>query len=446
MIDATVALANDPDAMVRLQLAFTLGQWESPKAGVALAKIALSAGDDMYLSAAVMSSATRHYEAIADGLITAGKAGPMTRDLLRMALALNNRDLAARILAPVLETSNGSFTLDQMNAFLSFIVDLSQRHSSIAQLISAKQDALSDRLAKSAAMYEVARRQVIAVDLPEPLRIASAELLGRDKQKRDDDFKELATLLTPKTSAALRVAVVQAIGRTYRDDVPDVLLRSWNDDPHEVRGAILDVLMYEEPWAFELLMRVQKGTFVAAEIDLSRRDWILRRGSPRVKALADKTIGASSALNRDKVLENYSPVYALAGDADRGSKIFLQNCTTCHHLANMGNEIGPNLQSVAHWPAEQLMVAILDPSRSAEPRYLSYNCELDTGEVFYGLLVNESAAGVTMKGPDAKERKIPRKQIKSLECTNRSLMPDGLEAAIDKQSMADLIKFLQTQK
>jgi putative heme-binding domain-containing protein len=91
------------------------------------------------------------------------------------------------------------------------------------------------------------------------------------------------------------------------------------------------------------------------------------------------------------------------------------------------------------------MVAILDPSRSAEPRYLSYNCVLDTGETVYGLLVRESAAGVVMKGIDAREYVIPRKQIKSLECTNRSLMPDALEAAIDKQQMADLIKFLQTQ-
>ena len=48
------------------------------------------------------------------------------------------------------------------------------------------------------------------------------------------------------------------------------------------------------------------------------------------------------------------------------------------------------------------MVAILDPSRSAEPRYLSYNCVLDTGETVYGLLVRESAAGVVIMEIDAK--------------------------------------------
>jgi putative heme-binding domain-containing protein len=213
-----------------------------------------------------------------------------------------------------------------------------------------------------------------------------------------------------------------------------------------VREAVLDVMIYEEPWAVELLTRVQQGKFVAADVDMGHRDWLIRHGSARVKALADKTVGASSILNREKVVQGYGAIYGLTGDAARGAKVFQQNCTTCHHLANMGNEIGPNLQSVAHWPAEQLVVAILDPSRSAEPRYLSYNCELDTGETVYGLLVTESTAGVVIKGLDAKDRQIPRRQIKSLECTNRSLMPDGLEAAIDKQQMADLIKFVQSQK
>ena len=204
-------------------------------------------------------------------------------------------------------------------------------------------------------------------------------------------------------------------------------------------------MLAREPWAYELLRRVEARDISAVEIDPARRQRLIRSASPRVRQLADKLVGESSALSRSKVIENYRPVYEMTGDALRGEKVFFANCATCHHLGKMGNEIGPNLQSVAAWPADALMVAILDPSRSAEPRYLGFNCVLDTGETVYGLVVRESAAGVVMKGIDAKEREIPRRQIKSLECTNRSLMPDGLEAAIDKQGMADVIKFLQTQ-
>src|SRR5262249_31441401 len=153
--------------------------------------------------------------------------------------------------------------------------------------------------------------------------------------------------------------------------------------------------------------------------------------------LADNTIGEASVLGRNKVIADYASVATLSGDAARGMKVFQQNCTACHRLSDTGTEIGPNLQSVAGWQFDAFLTAILDPSRSAEPRYLAYNCTLTSGEVVYGLLTNESTAGVVIKCIDGQERTIARPQIQSLECTNRSLMPDGLEAAIDKQAMAD---------
>jgi putative heme-binding domain-containing protein len=131
--------------------------------------------------------------------------------------------------------------------------------------------------------------------------------------------------------------------------------------------------------------------------------------------------------------------------------VFAQNCATCHVAGGAGSgghgvEIGPNLASVAGWPTDALLTGILDPSRSAEPRYLAYACTLDTGDVVYGIVLRETPAGVTMKGLDGVERTIPRGQVKSLESTNKSLMPEGIEAAVDAEQMADLIRFLRSQK
>ena len=44
---------------------------------------------------------------------------------------------------------------------------------------------------------------------------------------------------------------------------------------------------------------------------------------------------------------------------------------------------------------------------------------------------------------DGKEQKLLRTSIKSLTGTNRSLMPDGLEAALSDQDLADVIRFVQ---
>lgn len=445
LIDDAARLADDPEAIVRLQLAFTLGEWESPAAGKALAKIAVTAGGDVYLSAAVMSSALHHYEVIADALIAANKAGPVTRDLLGMALAKENRDLTSRLLEPLLTPRNDGFETDQMDSFAQFIDGLPARRTSLTKLAATRKDALSDRLATAPAMFNIARTVVTATDRTSEQRIAAISLLGREEPRKQDDIATLGTLLAPATPPPIQIAAIKALARLDSPEVPAILLHRWKSYPREVRSAVVDAMLSREPWAYELLTAIEAGKVPPADIDPSRRQRFIRHGSERVRALAAKTVGDASGLSRTRVLQEYASVPTLSSDTTRGAKVFAQNCSTCHRLGAVGQEIGPNLQSVAGWTADALLVAILDPSRSAEPRYLGYNCTLTTGEVVYGLVTQEAAAGVTMKGIDALERTIPRAQIKLLECTNRSLMPDGLEAAVDKQAMADLIKFLQTQ-
>ncbi|MGM0489660.1 MAG: PVC-type heme-binding CxxCH protein, partial [Planctomycetota bacterium] len=59
MQTAVLNRLDDPDAQVRMQLAYTLGEWEDRRAGDALARIALADADDPLMIAAVMSSASR---------------------------------------------------------------------------------------------------------------------------------------------------------------------------------------------------------------------------------------------------------------------------------------------------------------------------------------------------------------------------------------------------
>src|SRR5205823_3188470 len=56
---ALLRLIDDPDAQARLQLAFTLGEWRDPRAGKALATMALAYAQDPYLTAAALSSVHR---------------------------------------------------------------------------------------------------------------------------------------------------------------------------------------------------------------------------------------------------------------------------------------------------------------------------------------------------------------------------------------------------
>jgi putative heme-binding domain-containing protein len=89
------------------------------------------------------------------------------------------------------------------------------------------------------------------------------------------------------------------------------------------------------------------------------------------------------------------------------------------------------------------MTAILDPNRQVEPRYLSYTATLADGQSIFGVITSESGNSLTIEGLDAKEHSLMRDSIKSLIGSGKSLMPDGLEAAVNKQAMADVIAFLR---
>ncbi len=231
LVDAAARLADDPDPMVRLQLAFTLGEWDAPAAGKALAEIALNANGDIFLSAAVMSSALHHYQAIADALIAAGKAGPVTRDLLGMALAQDNRDLAARLLEPILTPREGDYQTDQLQSLAQFLDALPARHTTLAKLMAAKQDALSGRLGTAAKVFAAARRAAVAADEVPARRIAAITLLGREDERKAGDLSLLAGILVPATDTAVQTAAVKSMGRIDSPNVPATLMLGWPKYP-----------------------------------------------------------------------------------------------------------------------------------------------------------------------------------------------------------------------
>src|SRR3954469_6760903 len=74
VLEAAVKLADDPDPKVGLQLALSLGEWDTPRAGSALAQLALRHGNEPYTAAAIMTSCSNHYAAVAQGLLAAGRA------------------------------------------------------------------------------------------------------------------------------------------------------------------------------------------------------------------------------------------------------------------------------------------------------------------------------------------------------------------------------------
>jgi putative heme-binding domain-containing protein len=444
VISAAVKLANDRDAKVRLQLACSLGQWDGTAAGAALAKLAITAGDDMYLRGAVSSSLLKHYETVAAELMKWPEFSGswIYRDVLNVALGVANRELMAKLLHPLELLSDSGYSTRQMQTLAHWHEALAQRNSSLQKLKEAKKDSLSERVLLFEPVYPWAAKIAAGPQHPAPRRALAASLLGWRAQTLEADVETLATLLTPQTPAEVQTAAVRSLGRTGHAQVAKISLENWSSHSPALRGVVADLLIGREAWAMELLGAMESGKVALADLDVARRERLSKHSSPKVRELAKKLLKAAET-NRQEVVEANRSVLSLKGDRARGAKMFALHCATCHRIDNVGTDIGPALVSVAGWTGEALLTAVLDPDRAVEPRFISYTAKTSDDQETFGIITSESGGSITLRGLDGKEQTISRANLKSLVSTNHSLMPMGFESAMSAQEMADLIAYLQ---
>jgi putative heme-binding domain-containing protein len=93
-------------------------------------------------------------------------------------------------------------------------------------------------------------------------------------------------------------------------------------------------------------------------------------------------------------------------------------------------------------PAEELLVHILDPSRSVEGNFLQYSVATVDGRLLNGLLTSESRNAVELVDAEGKAQTILRGDIEEIIASKKSLMPEGFEKQIPPEGLADLLAFL----
>ena len=105
---------------------------------------------------------------------------------------------------------------------------------------------------------------------------------------------------------------------------------------------------------------------------------------------------------------------------------------------------GPDLRSITDRTKKGLFSSILDPNQTVDASYAGYSVTLAEGSALYGRLLSESSNHLTLRLLDGTDRQLSRAKIKSLNNSGLSLMPEGLEAGMTQQDLADVIRFLQT--
>jgi len=67
-----------------------------------------------------------------------------------------------------------------------------------------------------------------------------------------------------------------------------------------------------------------------------------------------------------------------------------------------------------------------------------------SGRTLAGLIQSETTDAIVLAMMGGAKETISRSAIKDMKSLDRTLMPDGLEAAISKEQMSDLIAFLRS--
>ncbi len=78
-----------------------------------------------------------------------------------------------------------------------------------------------------------------------------------------------------------------------------------------------------------------------------------------------------------------------------------------------------------------------------EARWSAYSVETKDGRTLGGLIQNETSDAIVLAMMGGAKETISRSAIKEMKSLDRTLMPDGLEAAITKEQMSDLLAFLR---
>ncbi|HKB41809.1 MAG TPA: PVC-type heme-binding CxxCH protein, partial [Gemmataceae bacterium] len=192
-----VKLVSDADPQVRMQLAYTLGEWDDPKAGRALGELAVRDQRDPYLMAAITSSISKkNLDPVLVTVLRTGEgasvAGLIER-LLNLATAMGHGHATVTLLK-ALEPAKDDYADWQFRALGTLLDSLDQRNSSLAELAkgSDEQRAAVKRLA---GLFAAARKAATDREAQEGRRMVAIALLGREPDHRDADLKRLAGLL-----------------------------------------------------------------------------------------------------------------------------------------------------------------------------------------------------------------------------------------------------------
>ncbi len=248
---------------------------------------------------------------------------------------------------------------------------------------------------------------------------------------------------------------IAARGLSTFDDpaIGEQLARTYSRFAPDQRPAVIAVLVSRPSFARALLNHVgqNEGSIPSNHLTASHVRQIRNFNDPGLNhrlgevwgEVRDSDAELRQSINRYKTL--LTPEKLAAGDLRRGRLIFNQSCAACHRLYGTGGDLGPDLTGSGRADLDYLLDKIIDPRSAVPAEWRLSVVTLSDGRVLNGVVGARTEQTVTVRTLSGHEV-LNRNEIKAIEQSSLSLMPEGLLAVYDDEEVRDLIAYLMSMR
>jgi len=451
---AVFAMTHDPEPRVQFQLAMTLGNSKDRRALSALVDLALQRAADPWFRTAILSSVAESASEFFDRL-RAKRSSVENPDLLTQLGSLigGKHDVSEinRFLKALGTQANPDAGLNGLARGLKLAgiknLNVPDAETSLSRFLKSSSKPVQAAAWEAARYLELRGLMQKALTEAQSETLPSAQRVFAVHALQGGNFASVSSVLrgvldSPST-AALKIAAVEALSAFDDPTIPTVLLAPWKTYSPEVREKVQAVLLSQREWMAILLKALEEGTVERSTIDVTVQARLLEHPDPTVVQRARRYFSTQTD-QRSKIVEAHRDVLQLQGDVARGKQAFEKTCAKCHMPQRQRARLGPDLSGISSKTKQELLTAILNPGASIEPRFVNYIVMTKDGRMYDGILANETPGAVTLRGTsDEGDATLLRRNIAEIRASTISLMPEELEKSLTHQGLADVIAYLQ---
>ncbi len=427
-------LAQDPNAEVRYQLAFSMGEFNHPKKAEILTELVRKGAESKWITLAAMSSLRDEAGEVFAELITnndfqSSAAADMLSSLAQMIVRENDAQ----------QVSTALEGLSKMkNAEPSFALPLLGKFREIRQE-TVKTDAFQKQFDS---LITITIKQAVDSELELDRRLIAVNSLAFGDWSQVQN--PLVALATQDPSSLLSTAALRVASQFNQSSVTDLLLEGWNQQTPDRRKMVIEAVFARQERIKVLFDRISDGIIPVSEIPRSRYTVAANSRNAEIKNAALAFLRKTATVSRDAILKNYRTAMEESGNPNDGRVVFRKHCVGCHKVEGQGYELGPNLSAMKARGADAILANILDPNLEVNPQYINYILLKVDGTSATGMIASENATTVTLKRAEGASETILREDIEQMQSSRKSIMPEELEKSISPREMADLVAYLMT--